>query len=370
MTGRRIGSLCSGYGGLDMAASAVLGADVAWHCQYEPPDRKGRPDRKQHAARILAHRWPGVPNHGDITRVDWHQVAPVAALTAGFPCQDVSAAGHRAGIAPGTRSGVWAHVAHAVAVLRPGLVFIENVEGLLSAKADRGMAPADADVAAAGEHALRALGCVLGDLADLGFDARWCRVRASDLGACHQRSRVFVLAWPAHAGSPGLAWRRATGATSHGRGPVADADGVGGQRDRARDTRRDGPADHGVPPADTPRFGRDQRRSEPAGQQRGPDVAESGSDDRGPVDWGPYAAAVTRAETFVGRRAGSPTDPHGRLNPVFVEWMMGLPAGHVTAVPGIPRSAQLKALGNGVVPQQATHALRMLLGDGGSGAAA
>ncbi|MFD9334261.1 hypothetical protein ACFWBF_07550 [Streptomyces sp. NPDC060028] len=51
----------------------------------------------------------------------------------------------------------------------------------------------------------------------------------------------------------------------------------------------------------------------------------------------------------------------GRLNPAFVEWLMGLPAGHVTDVPGLSRTAQLKALGNGVVPQQAAHALRSLL---------
>lgn len=55
-----------------------------------------------------------------------------------------------------------------------------------------------------------------------------------------------------------------------------------------------------------------------------------------------------------------PTDALGRLSPAFVEWMQGLPAGHVTSVPGIPRGAQLKALGNGVVPQQAAAALRLL----------
>ena len=50
-----------------------------------------------------------------------------------------------------------------------------------------------------------------------------------------------------------------------------------------------------------------------------------------------------------------------RLSPAFVEWMMGLPEGWVAGVPGLTRNAQLKALGNGVVPQQAELALRMLL---------
>ncbi|MFD4912772.1 hypothetical protein ACFWNR_06065 [Streptomyces virginiae] len=60
----------------------------------------------------------------------------------------------------------------------------------------------------------------------------------------------------------------------------------------------------------------------------------------------------------------------GRLNPLLVEWLMGLPAGHVTDVPGLSRTAQLKALGNGVVPQQATAALRTLMNADEAAAAA
>ena len=83
-------------------------------------------------------------------------------------------------------------------------------------------------------------------------------------------------------------------------------------------------------------------------------------------DFGPYAAAIHRWEAVIGRPAPSPTEPGSngrpRLSPRFVEFMMGLPEGWVTGV-GIPRSAQLKALGNGVVPAQAALALAML--DGG-----
>jgi DNA (cytosine-5)-methyltransferase 1 len=75
--------------------------------------------------------------------------------------------------------------------------------------------------------------------------------------------------------------------------------------------------------------------------------------------WGPYAEAVTRWERAT-RPAPAPTDERGRLAPEFVEWIMGLPDGWVTATPGLSRPAQLTALGNGVVPQQAAHALRML----------
>lgn len=84
------------------------------------------------------------------------------------------------------------------------------------------------------------------------------------------------------------------------------------------------------------------------------------------TDFGPYAAAIARHEEAVGRLAPSPTEPGNngpRLSPVFVEWMMMLPAGHVTdPAIGLSRSQQLKALGNGVVPAQAAMALRMLLG--------
>lgn len=74
---------------------------------------------------------------------------------------------------------------------------------------------------------------------------------------------------------------------------------------------------------------------------------------------------MERWERVTGRVAPAPTNPDGRggshrLAPEFVEWMMGLPAGHVTSAP-ITRAQQLKALGNGVVPQQAALAIRTLL---------
>ena len=75
--------------------------------------------------------------------------------------------------------------------------------------------------------------------------------------------------------------------------------------------------------------------------------------------WGPYTAAITRWET-VTRPAPPPTDAAGRLRADFVEWMQGLEPGWVTATPGLGRPAQLTALGNGVVPQQATRAVQLL----------
>lgn len=92
------------------------------------------------------------------------------------------------------------------------------------------------------------------------------------------------------------------------------------------------------------------------------------------VAWGRYEGAIRRWETVLGRPAPAPTETgkngQPRLASEFVEWMMGLPAGHVCDVPSLQRNAQLKALGNGVVPQQAAHALRLLLARAGREVAA
>ena len=212
---QRIGSLCSGVGALDLSVEAVLDAELAWYAQYEPPGKDGREDKNQYAAQIMAARFPGVPNHGDITAIDYSQVDPVDVLTAGFPCQDLSLAGKRAGLMPGTRSGVWSHVARAIEALRPSLVFIENVRSLTSARAHSGLEPCPWCLGdtGGGEPSLRALGCVLGDLADLGFDAEWQVLPASAVGAPHKRERCFVAAWPAGRSPRGSRW--ASSADAH-----------------------------------------------------------------------------------------------------------------------------------------------------------
>lgn len=223
----RYGSLFSGYGGLDMGVQSVLGGEVVWHCQYDPEDKW------QYAARILAWHWPMVPNLGDITRTCWlcvlEEFGPVDVLTGGFPCTDISVAGQRLGIALGTRSGLWHYMLQAIAILRPRLVVIENVRGILSTKADRGVEPgsADMDPRTGARFNLRALGAVLGDLAAVGFDAEWAGVRASEVGAPHERFREFVIAWPADADRPGLEGRGFQGAVAEHLAFAADPASVG-----------------------------------------------------------------------------------------------------------------------------------------------
>ena len=270
--GPRIGELFAGYGGLGMGIRAAIGGDVAWVSEID----KG-------ACKVLAHRFPDAPNLGDITAMKWTPdcptcgdvlalywndalpegrgyycsrdgwfgldiwtpgsgvAEPVDVLTGGFPCQDVSAAGKRAGMKPGTRSGLWTHFAYAIDQLRPELVVIENVRGLLSAEAHSELEQRPELLAGLrrrdGEPVLRALGAVLGDLADLGYDAQWVGLRAADVGGCHGRFRVFVVAHP-----QGHPWR------------LDDRDG-GATPDTERGGREWGQAQLGGAPGHAPRDG-------------------------------------------------------------------------------------------------------------------
>lgn len=170
----RIGSLFSGYGGLDLATQRVYDARVAWHVEHDGPPSK-----------VLAHHYPDIPNHHDVTAVDWSTVEPVDILTGGFPCQDVSVGGRRAGMTDGTRSGLWSHMVRAIDALRPGLVIIENVGGLFSAEAtstveQHPLCMGD-DGSGRDTVPMWALPAVLSTLSELGYDAEWTSLRASDV---------------------------------------------------------------------------------------------------------------------------------------------------------------------------------------------
>lgn len=395
----RVGSLCSGYGGLDLGVHAVLGGELAWVADTDPG-----------AAAILAYRFPGVPNLGDITQVDWESVEPVDVWTAGFPCQPVSAAGRHRGVTD--ERWLFDDICTAVGrmVPRPRLLVFENVPGLLSANGGDAMAR------------------VVQGLAALGYEFTYRLVRASDTGAPHRRERWFCLAWPAEDAdsATGGQWRLAApgqaargGAWPDAGGPggarvAADANGTGeGRPERPARGRRPGrrPSGGGPVPADPELVGlegwkhpdraserrpaEDDRGRGPSGgdcaaadpgserlaqqpgsaleEETGPLAGDIASDHRGArplpdwgtfAGWGPYGPAVARWEAVLGRPAPPPTEPGKtaeRLSPRFVEWMQGLPEGWVTDVPGLSRNAQLKALGNGVVPAQAELALRILL---------
>ncbi|KPC89910.1 DNA methyltransferase [Streptomyces sp. NRRL F-6602] len=160
--------LCAGYGGLGLAVEALTGDKVAYVAEVD-----------EAASKVLAVRYPHAPNIVDITTYDWAQlVGEVDIITAGFPCQNLSNAGRREGI-NGDRSGIYRNVVEAVRVLRPRLVFLENVSAIRS----------------------RGLWEVVADLAEIGYDVRWTCLRASDVGAAHHRDRWFAVAVPADAES-------------------------------------------------------------------------------------------------------------------------------------------------------------------------
>ncbi len=155
----RIGSLFSGAGGLDLAVREVFSGDVVWHSELDPA-----------ASKVLAHHYPAVPNLGDVTAVDWTAVEPVDVMCGGYPCQPFSVAGQREGT--NDERHLWPYFAEAIRRVRPRYVVLENVAG----------------------HRSMGFDSVLGDLASMRFDAQWCSLRASDVGAPHRRERLFILA--------------------------------------------------------------------------------------------------------------------------------------------------------------------------------
>jgi len=157
----RVGSLCTGIRGAELALEMMgLEPDIQWYSEVD-----------KDACKLLADALPDVPNLGDLKAVDWEQVAPIDALTAGFPCQPFSTAGKREGVDDDRH--LWPHIAAGpIRVLRPRYVFLENVAAFIPL----------------------GLGLVLADLALLGYDARWTCLRASDVGACHGRNRFFLVA--------------------------------------------------------------------------------------------------------------------------------------------------------------------------------
>ena len=162
----RVGSLFAGIGGFDLGLERA-GFEIAWQVEIAP-----------YCQRVLAKHWPDVKRYGDIRAIDWGTVPRVDLLCGGFPCQDLSFAGKRAGI-DGERSGLWSEYVRAIRALRPRYIIVENVPGLLT-----------------NEY----MGRVLGDLAASGYDAEWDCLPASAFGAPHRRDRVWIVA---HARSSG-----------------------------------------------------------------------------------------------------------------------------------------------------------------------
>ena len=407
----KVGSLCTGYGGYELGLQSVIeDVEVSWYAEND-----------KDCSKIMALHHPEVPNLGDLTEVDWEEVPQVDILTAGFPCQPVSLSGIRKG--EEDERWLWDDIENALCILRPPIVLLENVAGILT------------------------LGgaVILGSLTEIGYDARWSIVRASDAGACHQRARWFCVAkdtssFRAGARQTGtirgasreqrtlqrerredsgntirpsgssdfsrhtdqlhtdlLESRRSTDADSDNERceernsttiPIretvvetasnsdftADSSSLGfkeGSR-QLQTTRGRQKTKRGAGNAELSRSDKDDADSDSRGLQKfwaehglgetseQPSVEPARNDDD-TVDWGQFTKGISRWEQATGRTAPRPTDERG-LNPSFVEWMMGVPENHVCNQ-GLSRTAELKMLGNGIVPQQCALALCVLLGD-------
>jgi DNA (cytosine-5)-methyltransferase 1 len=335
----KIGSLFSGIGGLDLACEEVFSGQTIWQVERDP-----------YCQKVLAARWPDAERFDDVTTVGSRDLQSVDVLCGGFPCQDLSVAGKRAGL-DGERSGLYREMLRLVSELRPRFVVFENVPELIKYRSR-----------------------VDGDLQELGYGARWQICEASDVGAPHRRRRVFVLAvhgaqdctvLPRPSAQPDLfapPWERVSSGELW---PTALADG-----DRKTMFAQGGePLGHAVRwPTPLAADGKMTGRGRSRAFRDSPGL--------------PYTVIVaTPAER-------SPT-LDACINPCWVDLLMGFPAGwtDLEAIPGchawplgrgpaqaphepprlVPkksvanRSARLRALGNAVVPQQAVAALRRMV---------
>jgi DNA (cytosine-5)-methyltransferase 1 len=297
------GSLFAGIGGIDLGLERA-GMECKWQVEIDPWCR-----------RVLEKHWPDVPKYEDVKTVEG--LESVDLICGGFPCQPVSVAGKRLGQADAR--WLWPEFARIVRMVRPYYVLVENVPGLL----------------------VGGMGDVLGDLAEIGYDAEWGVLSAKDMGAPHLRKRVFVIGTLADANNEGLERRNGeelserTGQLTPGEsGPLADA------KELFRDERDD--------------YSRGDRES--MGPLPKPRDTDSTYD-------------VADAPKFPEREQADETEPvagsgDSRTLPRGGGWWVTEPnVGRVAH--GVPnRVDRLRGLGNAVVPQCAEWLGRRIIETG------
>jgi len=328
----RVGSLCTGYGGLDMAVEAYFNAETVWTCEFD-----------KHASKVIEQRIDK-PNHGNLKTTDWSQVEPIDILTAGYPCQPFSHAGLRKGA--DDERHLWPYIKEIIRQLRPQYVVLENVRG----------------------HFGLGFREVLGDLTSIGYDARWRLIRASDVGAPHRRERLFIVAYPI-----GTRWSgtkpssispnesRFAGENTNDEYTHTDGQRCNLGQNYGNEVEYQGQSQlipsRLVKTVTTHTDGHTRSQSRRTSRE----VRTESIGLRRRAHKGQARGKYRFSREMDKETVPSPLD-QGRLNVKFVEYMMGLPNGWVTDV-DLPRSQILKILGNGVVPQQAYRALELLLGE-------
>jgi len=254
----------------------------------------------------------------------WRGIVDV--ISGGFPCQDISAAGKGAGI-DGERSGMWGEMARIIREVRPRYVFVENSPMLTS----------------------RGLGRVLGDLASMGFNARWGVLGAADVGAKHQRDRIWIVA--EHLGNPNNNGQTSSKISSS---PTQRSDSSPTQQKQTCQSERSSEQYAYVANTSSQR-GQAGSTNTQRWKERHSDKSQHSSfdlaytEDKGDV-WRDWELGFTQQEHHSG---GSPT--HGGGEWWTTEPNVGRVANGVAA-----RVDRLKAIGNGQVPLCAATAWRIL----------
>lgn len=334
--------LCAGYGGL-YRAMRLAGWPVHLAAVSEDNDD---------ASKVLDAQHPGVPNLGDMTTADWDALAAqerINILCGGIPCQGWSGAGQQLGSED--ERDLWPvrktepdgtlrrGMLDAVRALRPRVVVLENVARLVTAEGGQ------------------AWGVIVSDLAALGYAVGWVTVGACQVGACHHRHRVFLVAVNGGMVAPPAGLLFGVPVSAATKWPTAGvvADGMLWPLP-VEVCGFDGPL---LP---TPTV-RDASRGAGRKFAEGSPLSEVVALIAGqPGRFGRYEAVVRRQERLFGMPAPDPTVPgrlgRPRLSPWFTEWMVGLPQGFLTD--HLDRKAAVARAGNGVVPQQAAYAFRLL----------
>ncbi len=348
-------SLFSGYGGIELGLSLALPIKTLCYVENEP-----------YCQRILLSRMrdgsiPIAPIWDDVKTFDGKRWAgQVDFITGGFPCQDISVAGKGAGIKDGARSGLWFEMLRIIGEIRPRYALMENVSALLG----------------------RGMDTVLGTLSEIGYDARWTTVRASDVGAPHRRERVFILGISQEQPvRPGL---RESIAQELRRGRHIDEGSQGGELAHTQGDLRGASGDEGYVSPD--RAGSELADCQGDGIQglraEGKQVAEihagqgtSGRDGMRdglwPAGYGPdqYEWEPPRLVAKPdAKRCGRGQNNEGNEAP---DRNGHQSAGGRPTQPRLGRNAhgpssrihRLRALGNGVVPQQVARAIIELFGN-------
>lgn len=296
----KIGSLFTGIGGLELGVFNTVASIVPYDNNIE-----WIAETNGNALKILDHStmFHGVPNLGDVAKIDWSAVPDVCCITGGTPCQDFSHLGSRKGL-EGEKSSLLYAFIEAVKAKKPDYVLWENGAGALTKGAY--------DV-------------LLDALNEADYSTNSVILPASRLGMPHKRSRLFVFAERTER------W----------------AVPFNAQLVEVRpDTR--------LRCLPTPNRSRMDGRKSPRYSKR-PSFYDLKywSEDEVRAS---YGAAIERWEETLGREAPPLAKPKGTLNVEFIEWMMGFPKGWVTDADDVSRTAQLAALGNACTPQQASEA--------------